>query len=165
MPYRKRRYSYGSSIGKPVRRPVNKYSVSVSTQVALAAASTNSVLHTAIVPETISGMYLSGNFNMLTVNGTAFGYCWVAVGIIPEALTQSNLNFANDALIYEPAEFIMGSITAMLPPTSGSVVNVEFKSKAMRKIKAGDRVVCIWGKQDSLSTVDFRGVVTFFAKH
>ena len=152
------RISYGS--GKS-RRPIDKKLVNVN--MAPSNNQLNQGLFTASGACTLTGLRWSFAINADGATALADSFRWALV-ILPDGIsTPSTMAYTATSSFYEPEQHVLafGAFPADASNTNNSRV-IEGSTKAMRKMRDGDQLVCIAGTDSSAGAYYIDGVVQLF---
>jgi len=146
------------------KRPIDKKLTNIIANAVVAAQQETILYPAATFPGTITGMRWS-----LTISAGAgsTGQATVkwAIVIVPAGTTQITINMGTTNSLYDPEQFVMafGSYTTPDGTAGGTPQQFEGQTKAMRKLKAGDRLSFLTLGVAS-EPVNIGGTVQFFYK-
>lgn len=162
---KRQRTSATTSNVRRAKRPIDKKLTNVLLTNIVAAKQEVDLYAAATFPGTITGLRWS-----LTVHksgGTAFttgNMAWSIV-VVPAGTTTSTMTLANAGSLYDPEQNVLAFGRTALWDSSASsdIIMFEGHTKAMRKLKAGDKLVLgVFGT--AVERCDLAGTVQFFYK-
>jgi len=146
------------------RRPIDKKLVSILKPTVTNVLQTTDLMPAASYPGTITGL----RWNLWISNGagTAQGFGRWAIVVVPAGTTASPITLSDAGSMYDPEQMVLAFGT-LAKYTAGTANTGGFpdigQTKAMRKLKAGDKLqfICLGV---ATNIVDIAGTVQFFYK-
>ena len=156
-----------TSAGFAAARPIDKQLVNVNLN-DINATQQTTVLLTAATACTVLGirwsMFIEGDAGSV---GAEHDYRWAIIQLL-DRQTANNLDGTNQGELYEPEQHVLAfgigcSRTSSTATVGMQTLTMNGKTKSMRKLRIGDRVVFIC-KGIATETVRVRGAVQLFCK-
>lgn len=146
------------------KRPIDKKLTNVLIQNLVAAKQDATLYDSATFPGTITG--LRWELSAVRSGGTAttFGHFAWAIVVVPAGTTISNLSLTSAGSLYDPEQMVLAfGRGCTWDASAGEVLMYEGSTKAMRKLKAGDKLV-FTAFGTATERHDITGTVQFFYK-
>jgi len=162
---KRQKTSAASTTTRRAKRPIDKKLTNVSLTNIVAAKQEVDLYAAATFPGTITGVRWS--LTVRKTGGTAVtkgNMAWSIV-IVPAGTTTSTMTLANAGSLYDPEQNVIafGRFSLWDSATNNDAMQFEGSTKAMRKLKAGDKLVLnTFGTATERCDID--GTVQFFYK-